>query len=111
MVLAQLTICLLIFMTLWAVSWVQAYSGAIGGGIAASMNALFARNVFVRYRAQNPAELISSMYLAEIQKILFTAVLFALVIIWFDNMSYGALFGSYFILQMVPMFVFHFKVI
>jgi len=111
MVFAQFAICLLIFMTLWAVGWVQAYSGAIGGGIAASMNALFARNVFVSYRAQNPAKLFSSMYLAEIQKIIFTAVLFALVIIWFDNLSYGALFGSYFILQIVPIFVFHFKFI
>lgn len=110
-VLAQSAICLLLFVTLWANSWVLAYSGVIGGGIATITNALFARKVFIRYRAQNPAELISSIYSAEIQKIFITAVLFASVIIWFDVLSYGALFGSYFVLQIVPMFVFHFKVI
>jgi len=110
-VLAQLAVCLLLFVTLLTVSWVLAYSGVIGGGIAALTNAVFARKVFVRYRAQDPAGLISSMYSAEMQKILITAVLFAAVIIWFDVLSYGALFGGYLLLQMVPIFVFHFKII
>lgn len=110
-VLAQLAVCLLLFVTLLAVSWVMAYSGAIGGGIAALTNALFARQVFIRYQAQNPAGLISSMYSAEIQKIFITAVLFAAAIIWFDALSYGTMFGSYLLLQLVPMLVFHYKVI
>ena len=110
-VLVQLALCLFIFVTLWAVSWVHAYSGAIGGGIAAILNAVFASKVFVRYRAQNPAKLFSSMYKAEIQKLFFTAVLFASVIMWFNVLSYGALFGSYLLIQIVPIFVFHFKVI
>ena len=109
--LAQLAICFLLFVTLGAISWVLAYSGVIGGGIATFANALFARKVFVRYRAQNPVGLISSIYSAEIQKIIITAVLFASVIIWVDVVSYGALFGSYLLLQIVPMLVFHFKVI
>ena len=110
-VLAQLALCLLLFVTLWAVDWVYAYSGVIGGGIAAIMNAVFASKVFIRYRAQNPGQLVSRMFRAEIQKLFFTAVLFASVIIWFDVLSYGALFGSYLVIQIVPIFVFHFKVI
>ena len=111
MVLAQLAVCLLIFVTLWAVSWDLAYSGAIGGGIATLANAVFARKVFIQYRAQNPAGLISSIYSAEMQKIFVTAVLFAAAIFWFDVLSYSALFGSYLLLQIVPIFVFHVKII
>ncbi len=109
--LAQCGLTLLVATVLVLVGVVYAYSGALGGSIATIGNALFARKVFVSYRAQNPGSLLASFYGAEIQKIIVTAALFATAIILIDVLSYTTLFGSYLFVQIVPLILFHLKYI
>ncbi len=111
MTLAQLLLSALVAILLLPLDWVYAYSGALGGGIATVGNALFARKVFVEYRAQNPGNLLARFYAAEIQKIIVIAVLFASAIIGFDVLSYVTLFGSYLLVQILPLILFHLRII
>jgi len=109
--LAQCGLCALVAIVLVPAGLLYSYSGALGGGIAMIGNALFARKVFVGYQAQNPATLLARFYGAEIQKIIVTAVLFALAIILIDVLSYATLFGSYLFVQITPLILFHLKYI
>jgi ATP synthase protein I len=111
MTLAQCLLSAIVAMLLLPLDSVYAYSGALGGGIATVGNALFARKVFVEYRAQNPGDLLARFYAAEIQKIIVIAVLFASAIIWFDVLSYVTLFGSYLLVQVLPLILFHLRII
>ncbi len=111
MILAQCLLTTVAALLLFPFGLVYAYSGALGGGIATIGNALFARKVFVEYRAENPGMLLALFYGAEIQKIIVIAVLFASAIIWFDVLSYVTLFGSCLLVQVTPLILFHFKVI
>jgi ATP synthase protein I len=104
-VLGQLAISLLAALTLLAIGWIHAYSGLIGGMIAALANVFFASRVFVRYRAQEPEKLLGRFYGAELQKLVLTAALFAAAIIGVKPLSAMALFGVYLLAQMVPILV------
>jgi len=74
----------------------------VGGVIATIANALFAYWVFGRYRAAEPGRLLSQFYGGEIIKLGFIAVAFAAVIIWVDPFSPLALFGAFFVVQVLP---------
>ncbi len=108
MILAQSVLTVIAASLLSMIGLVYAYSGALGGGIATFSNALFARKVFVEYRAQSPGMLLARFYGAEFQKIIVIAVLFASAIIWFDVLSYATLFGTYLLVQIVPLILFNF---
>ncbi len=107
-VLGQLAIGLLAALMLLAVDWIHAYSGLIGGLIAALANGVFAVRVFARYRAQEPERLLGRFYGAEFQKLILTAFLFAGAIIWISPLSAVALFGVYLLVQLVPILVSYF---
>jgi ATP synthase protein I len=111
MTLAQCALCILVAVILTPFGLVYAYSGALGGGIAAIGNALLARKVFVEYSAQNPISLLAGFYGAEIQKIIVVALLFASAIIWIDVLSYATLFGSYLFVQIASLVLFHLRYI
>lgn len=108
MTLAQCLLTLLLAVILLPFGMVYAYSGAVGGGIATIGGALFARKVFVEYRAKDPGLLLARFYGAEIQKIIVIAVLFASAIIWVDVLSYATLFGCFLFVQIAPLILFHF---
>lgn len=108
---AQCALCVVVAVIMFPFGLVYAYSGALGGGIASIGSALFARKVFVGYRAQNPVSLLASFYGAEIKKIIVTAALFASAIIWIDVLSYATLFSSYLFVQIAPLVFFHLKYI
>ena len=74
----------------------------IGGIIATSANALFAYWVFGRYRAAEPGKLAAQFYGAELLKLAFIALAFAVVIIGSDPLSPLALFGAFFVVQVLP---------
>jgi len=74
----------------------------VGGVIATIANALFAYWVFGRYRAGEPGRLLSQFYGGEIIKLAFIAVAFAAVIIWAEPLSPLALFGAFFVVQVLP---------
>ena len=107
-VLGQLAASLLAALILLAIDWIHAYSGLVGGLIAALANGVFALRVFVRYRAQEPEKLLGRFYGAEFQKLIMTAFLFAGAIVWISPVSAVALFGVYLLVQLVPILVLHF---
>ena len=87
----------------------QAWSGLIGGLIAASANALAAVKVFTRYRAQDPGKVLGRLFGAELSKLLYTAALFAVAFVSVKPLSAGALLGTYLFIQaMVPLIVLFF---
>lgn len=74
----------------------------IGGVTALLANALFAYWVFGRYRAAEPGKLVSQIYGGELLKLVFIAAAFAAVIIWLKPLSPLALFGAFFVVQVLP---------
>jgi F0F1-type ATP synthase assembly protein I len=74
----------------------------IGGAIATAANALFAYWVFGRYKAAEPGRLVGQFYGGEMLKLGFTALMFAVVIIGFESPSPLALFGAFFVVQVLP---------
>jgi ATP synthase protein I len=109
MTLAQCLLTVTVAVILLPFGLVYAYSSALGGGIATIGNALFARKVFVEYRAKEPGVLLARIYGAEIQKIIVIAILFASAIIWVDVLSYATLFGCFLFVQIAPLIFFHLK--
>ena len=98
----QLATALLVALPLAPVGWVYAWSGVLGGLIAVTGNALFARQLFGRYRAQEPGQLLGRFYLAELAKLLLTALLFALVVVLVKPISIVTLLGCFLLVQLVP---------
>ncbi len=74
----------------------------IGGATALIANALFAYWVFGRYRAAEPGKLVGQFYGGELLKLGFVALAFAAVIILSDALSPLALFGAFFVVQVLP---------
>lgn len=80
----------------------QGLFALIGGAIATASNALFAYWVFGRYKAAEPGRLVGQFYGGEMLKLGFTALAFAVVIIGFESLSPLALFGAFFVVQVLP---------
>jgi ATP synthase protein I len=103
---AGLAIGLLLVMFGKAVAW----SGLLGGLIAALANAYFAYRSFAHYRAQEPERIAQRMLGAEIQKLLLTGLMFGLAIAYITPLSIGVLLGSYLFVQLVvPLVVVFFQ--
>ncbi len=102
MILAQLLATLSISLLLSPFGGHLALSALLGGGIATLTSWLVASKVFVPYRAQQPGQVLTRFYSAEIQKILLTALLFGLVAVFVAPLNPIALFGVYLAAQMVP---------
>lgn len=84
----------------------SAYSGFIGGLIAAAANGFFAFRSFTHYRAQDPQKIAGRMFGAEIQKLIITGLMFGLTIVTISPLSIGALLGCYLFVQVaVPLIV------
>ena len=79
----------------------HAWSGLIGGMIAALANGYFASRVFARYHAQQPERIARRMFGAEIQKLLLTGLMFVVAIRFITPLSMGALLGGYLVVQVV----------
>jgi len=74
----------------------------MGGATATGANALFAYWVFGRYRAAEPGKLVGQFYGGELLKLAFVVIAFAAVIKLFDPLSPLALFGAFFVVQVLP---------
>ena len=98
---AQFGVAISVALALLLFNQLYAWSGLIGGLISASTNGLMARKVFLPYRAQHPGEVLARFYGAEFWKLLLTGVLFAVVLIYVEPLSFGALLGSYLLVQVV----------
>jgi F0F1-type ATP synthase assembly protein I len=105
-VVLQLGVSLILGIVLLAFGKTIAWSGLLGGLIAAFGNGFFAYRSFVHYRAQEPNKIVARMYGAEIQKWIMTGLLFGLTIVIFRSVSIGVLLGCYLFVQVaVPMAV------
>jgi ATP synthase protein I len=78
-----------------------AWSGLVGGLIAALANGYSAWRSFAHYRAQEPERIVRRMFRAEIQKLLLTGLMFLLAIIYITPLSIGALLGAYLFVHVV----------
>ena len=85
-----------------AIGVVSLFGDNIRKLFATSANALFAYWVFGRYRAAEPGKLAAQFYGAELLKLAFIALAFAVVIIGSDPLSPLALFGAFFVVQVLP---------
>ncbi|MGB5451796.1 MAG: ATP synthase subunit I [Sedimenticolaceae bacterium] len=74
----------------------------LGGATATGANALFAYWVFGRYRADQPGKLVGQFYGGELLKLAFVAIAFAAMIKLLDPFSPLALFGAFFVVQVLP---------
>jgi ATP synthase protein I len=74
----------------------------IGGATALIANAVFAYWVFGRYRAAEPGKLVGQFFGGELLKLGFVALAFAAVIILSDALSPLAMFGAFFVVQVLP---------
>ena len=99
LLLIQLLMCA--FVAVVAGFWGVAGSALLGGMIVVCSNALFAIMLFLPYRAQQPGRLLSGIYLAELVKLIFVALSFALVFMWLEEINVVALFAAFFMVQVV----------
>ncbi len=106
-VVAQLVTAHIAALVLVSLGGLHAWSGLIGGLIAVAGNGLFMLRAFVPYRAQEPGRLLGRFYGAELQKLILTAALFAMVFLTVDPLSPGALFGVFVLVQMAPILIAH----
>ena len=74
----------------------------IGGATATTANALFAYWVFGRYRADEPGRLLTQFYGGELLKLGFIVTAFVVVLVWLKPLNPLALFGAFFVVQVVP---------
>ena len=99
---AQLVATLVVTLIGWVFGpWVGLFA-FLGGATATIANALFAYWVFGRYRAGEPGKLVSQFYGGELLKLGFIAAAFAAVILWIEPLRPLALFGAFFVVQVLP---------
>jgi ATP synthase protein I len=100
--LAQVVMTLMLAAGLMIPGPVYAWSGLIGGTIAAIANGVFAFWVFRPYRAQHTGILLSRFYGAELLKMAIVAVAFLGTFLWVEPLSAGALLGCFMAVYLVP---------
>lgn len=84
-----------------------AVSALIGGAITTVANGLFAVLVFGRYRAQEAGKLVFRFYGAELLKLGFVVLMFAATFAWIAPLNLVALFGAFFLVQVLPPLLAH----
>jgi ATP synthase protein I len=105
MILVQLLTTLSLSLMLSPFGRHLAVSALIGGGIATLTNWMAANKIFVPYRAQQPGQVVARFYGAEFQKILLTALLFGLAVVYVAPLNPVVMFGMYLVVSLVPTMV------
>lgn len=82
-------------------------SALIGGAITTVANGLFAVLVFGRYRAQEAGKLVFRFYGAELLKLVLVVLMFAATYFWIAPLNLVALFGAFFLVQVLPPLLAH----
>ena len=101
----QLLVLLLLALALW--QWqgaVAGYSGLCGGLIAWLPNMYFAHKAFLFTGARAAQAIVRSFYACEAGKLILTAVLFALTFAGVKPLNALAVFGVFFVTQLVNWF-------
>jgi len=74
----------------------------IGGAAAVIGSVFFAFWTFGRYRANEPGRLLARFYGGEVMKIVVILAIFGAAMNWLENLNPIALFGAFFVVQILP---------
>ena len=104
-IVSQLVVSVLLSTLLLFFSWTAAYSGLAGGMIATIATAWFALKVFGVKLDQEPVNVLRTLYLGEINKILITVSLFIAAFVLIRPVNAAALIAVYFLVYLIPFFI------
>ena len=107
LLLVQLIASVAIAILVWALQRQAGVSALVGGLASLTGNLVFALWVFAPYKAQRPGGLLSRFYLAEIAKLVVIGLVFAAAINWLQPLNVVALFGSFFVVQVLSPLLAH----
>jgi len=107
LLLIQLIATVVVATLAWAIQTQAGMSALVGGLASLAGNLLFAIWIFAPYKAQRPGSLVSRFYLAEIAKLVVIGLIFATAIIWLKPLNVVALFGSFFVVQVLSPLLAH----
>ena len=99
---AQLLTLVAVALVVLAIDVKLARDALIGGAAAAIGSALFAYWVFGRYRAQDPGQIVARFYGGEVLKIAAIVLVFAAAMKGLDDLNPVAMFGAFFVVQVLP---------
>lgn len=105
--LIQLTVVLLTTLIATAIDLTAGISALAGGMAVLLSNGLFALLVFGRYRAQEADKLVFRFYGAELIKLCAIVTIFAMAFVWIKPLNLLALFGAFFLVQVLPPLLAH----
>lgn len=107
LLLIQLVVTAIAGIAIWLI-WSDAAVSALVGGLASLAGSfVFAVWVFAPYRAQNPGGLLGRFYLAELAKLIIIGLVFAAAILWLKPLNVVALFGTFFVVQVLSPLLAH----
>ena len=101
-IIAQLAVSVLLSVLLLFYNWTVAYSGLAGGMIATLATAWFAVKVFGVKLNQDAVNIVRTLYLGEINKILITVSLFIAAFVLIRPVNAAALIAVYFFVYLTP---------
>lgn len=101
-IIAQFVTTLALSFALLIIDFTVAYSALAGGLIATLANGWFALKVF-RVKPNETAEtLLSTFYIGEIYKFVFTGAMFVIAFVTIETLNVVAFLGLYFLIHMTP---------
>jgi len=104
-IIAQLAVSIFLSTLLLFHDGTAAYSGLTGGMIATLATAWFAVKVFGIKLDRDPADILRTLYLGEINKILITVSLFIAAFVLIRPVNAAALIAMYFFVYLTPFVV------
>ena len=107
LLLIQLIATIVVAALAWVIQAQAGTSALVGGFASLAGNLLFAIWIFAPYKAQRPGGLLSRFYLAEIAKLVMIGLVFAAAIAWLKPLNVVALFGSFFVVQVLSPLLAH----
>ena len=107
LLLIQLLASVAIAIVVWIIQAQAGVSALVGGLASLTGNLVFAVWVFAPYKAQRPGGLLSRFFLAEIAKLVVIGLVFAAAINWLQPLNVVALFGSFFVVQVLSPLLAH----
>lgn len=102
---SQLAVTVILSSLLLFFDGIAAYSGLTGGVIATIATAWFAIKVFNVRLDQDPANIVRTLYLGEVNKIIITVSLFAAAFVLIRPINAAALIAVYFLVYITPFII------
>ena len=101
-ILTQLMVTLILSAALLIYDYTVAYSALAGGMVATLANAWFAIKVFQVKSEETSETVLTTFYVGEIYKFVFTGAMFVIAFVLIKPLSIVAFMGLYFLIHMTP---------